>query len=241
MSFHRDKSGIIGQPIVYGKIEGGDSACWMGHYIYLSNDQEFPFVETFEKRFGGYVRHPDPSRTINGFGSLCANSFDGCISRDQLTGILLALIAQKKRAATLALLIDHMFRLFLFAYNTIPNGADPATSKRKIPDLTLFDIWALEIRALGPCGLLLYPVLCVFDLHVLFAILLDRTGFNREDNDVINLAGKLIAGKEHLPTPISLLAYKLADKKSLIERIKSYWSGFRDNKGFIPLYEERLK
>jgi hypothetical protein len=241
VSFHRDKSGIIGQPIDDGgRIEGGDSACWMGHYIYLTNDQTFPYVETFEKRLGGYVRHPDPDMTNNGFGALCADSFDGCISRDQLTGILLALIAQKKRVATLALLLDHMFRLFLFAYNTIPNGADPETSKRKMPDLTLFDIWALEIRSLGLFGLILYPLLCVFDLHVLFAVLIDRIGFNRKDNDVINLAGKLIAGKEHLPTPISLLAFKLADKRSLMVRITDYWSGFRDNKGFIPLFEGKL-
>src|SRR5690606_39974850 len=122
MALHRDQYGIRGQIQPGGWVEGGDSACWMGAYIYLTGDK-FPYVKTFEKGFGGYVRHTDPKNTYNGFGAYYKNPWNGCMSRDQLTGVLGALIRQKEHAAMLRLFLQHSLRLFLFDYKTIQNGS----------------------------------------------------------------------------------------------------------------------
>lgn len=229
--------GELGQLQSDGTIEMGDSANWTGHHIYLT-DVDFPYVEFYEKHCGGYVRHPFPETTKNGFGSFYDNPWAGCISRDQLTGIIAALISLKEYKAMLRLIFNHSLRGFLFAYNTIHNGADPRTAGWKFPDLTLLDIWAHELRGLGWISWLFYPVLMIFDLQMLASTIVNN---NRFRLDPISYAIKLIVSKEHVPTVISLLSWKLCDKKKLIEDIDRYWSGWRAQPFMVELYSARLQ
>jgi len=236
---HKDQNGIIGQIQPGGWIEGGDSACWMGHYIYLTGDS-FPYVKTFEKGFGGYVRHPDPYATPYGFGSYYKNPWNGCISRDQLTGVLLALIKQKEYMAMVRLMLNHSLKLFLTSYNTIKNGEDPLVSKRKMPDLTLLDIWAMELRGFGKLSWIFYPLLCILDVHLLLGAIVDKL-FDGKDPDVINFLGRLILSREQVPTPTSWLATKFVSKANLLSRLSIYWCGWRDGCDFVPLFQKKLE
>jgi len=233
----KDKYGALSQIQPDGTLEGGDSAVWTGHYLYLTGEK-YPFVETFEVKPGAYVRHPDPKMTNNGFGAYYKHPWAGCISRDQLTGIIAGLISQKKRLSLLRLIIHHGFRLFLFSYNTIDNGKDPDTAAWKFPDLTLFDIWSMYLRGFGILSFLFWPILCVLDLH----LLLNTIHVNRDgDDDQINYAIKLFIAVEHVPTPTSKLSFSLLNKSSLLKKIHNYWCGWRNNCDMYYLYFNKFK
>lgn len=247
---NRDDHGIIGQIQPEGWVEGGDSACWMGHWLFLNNGIDLEglyvkntsdYIKFFEVKPGAYVRHPIPSHTYNGFGAYYKDAWHGCISRDQFTGILAALVIGKQYGAMRRVVWHHLKRLMLFSYNNIPNGNDPSNFKWKIGDLTFFDIWATEIRGLGPvASFLLYPLLMVFDLHILLSTIC--TNFEPDsENDVINHTAKLMIARKYFPTPLSLLAWKIADKEGLLRKLKSYFCGWRQNCEFLPLYEKILK
>lgn len=243
---HRDKYNIIGQIQEDGvTVEGGDSVCWMGHWIYLNNNSDWSvedFISTFEVAPGGWVRHPHKEQTYHGFGAFYKGPWQGVISRDQLTGILAGLMKAKSAGPILRLIKQHSKRLFLFSYNTIHNGAPPEQTKWKLPDLTLFDIWAMELRALGNVVKwlkpVLYPILTILDLHMLVNTMLVNKDPSEEDR--INYAIKLITSNRHNPTLISKLSYKLCNKVNLLTSIKKYWCGWRDNCEFYPLYEKAL-
>lgn len=217
-----DKNGYLMQIQLDGSLEGGDSACWSGHYIYFSKNTLNLNMRYFEIYPGAYVRHPNPDQTYNGFGAYYKNPWNGCISRDQLTGILLGLLKSGDKEAANRLVRHHLKSGMLFSYNTIDNGLSPEVAKWKMPDLTLFDIWALEIRATGKATWLL-PLL---DLHMLFNVLFDRI-FSRNNDDVINLVGKLCASVEYYPTLISKFTAKLVDYSNVFNRIKNYWESWR--------------
>jgi hypothetical protein len=234
---NRDEHGIIGQIQADGSIEGGDAACWMGHWTYLTKEK-FPYTRVFSAGFGAYVRHPVPARTIKGFGAHYSNPWDGVISRDQLTGVLAGIIAEKKWLEGLKLIIHHMAWLMLFSYNTRKNGQAPGETPWKWPDITGPDIWAMELRACPPLGILLYPLLCVFDLHTLLNTLLHRY---QKKTDPINYAMKLITGWNHLPTPISVVAYMICNKKKLILELTEYWCGWRDGCDIVSFYVGELR
>lgn len=231
-----DKYGILGQIQANGTIEGGDSANWQGHYIYLSG-KEFDYSNIFEADWGGYVRHPVPDMTNNGFGAFYNNPWDGCISRDQLTGIVAGLISQKDYKAMLRLFLHHALRGFLFSYNTIHNGDDPKTSGWKFPDITGPDILAHILRGFGFFSWIFWPLLNLLDLQMLLATLWNN---KHHKTDPISYAIKLIVSKEHCPSLISLLSWKLCDKNKLINEIKIYWSGWRSQGFMVELYSAKL-
>lgn len=269
---HRDIYGIIGQIQPAGskiEVEGGDSVCWQGHWIYL-NDGKDPggvvvtnadeYVEFFEEGFGGYVRHPDPEMTNNGFGVYYTSPWSGCITRDQYTGVLANLMFVSSPLPVLRLMFHHMLSLFLFTYATIINGRDPNETKFSLikffynpkkenyfkpSDITLFDTWAMELRALsrfmGPFKVLLLPVLTVFDLWLLFATVFFENREPIEQDDAINYTARLLSSVDILPTPVSYLTWKLCDRERLLTRLRRYWSGWRETPEFMPLYEKRLK
>ena len=87
-----DKWGVIGQIQDDGSVEGGDALNWMGHWSYHEDIPNWPserIVDFFEvARGGGYVRHFDPAQTYYGFGSYYKNPYNGCISRDQMPGLI---------------------------------------------------------------------------------------------------------------------------------------------------------
>lgn len=234
---NRDKYGIIGQIQKGGLIEGGDSANWMGHYIYLTND-DFPFVETFEIKPGAYVRHPDPEQTNNGFGAHYKNPWNGCISRDQLTGIIGALIKKKEYLALTRLILHHAASLFLLSYNNINNGQDPKIAKWKRPDPTLLNIWACYLRGFGIFSWLLYPLLCILDLHVLIDTLRANSS---DEEDKISYALRLFISRDYVPTIVGKLSVKLLNKQHLIKNIEKYWCGWRKNCEMSDLYKKKIE
>jgi hypothetical protein len=252
MGLTKDKYGILGQIQPGGWVEGGDSACWMGHYVYLTNS-DFPYVKTFEVKPGGYVRHPDPMLTYNGFGAHYKSPWNGCISRDQWTGVIGGLIRQKERMALLRLILHHALRGFLFSYNTIPNGQDPKKTKfnllkffyrkkgenfYKLPDFTVFDIWATYLRGFGAISWILWPLLCVLDLHLLVNTVLTNL---EKDNDQINYTMKYLVAREFVPTPTSWLASKILNKDRLIDLLGQYWAGWRQQSDMVPFYRKALE
>lgn len=237
MRFTKDQYGLLGQQQPDDRIEGGDSACWMGHYVYLGGDTKFPYVKTFEKGFGAYVRHPQYSATFNGFGAYYKNPWDGVMSRDQLTGVIGALIRQKERMALLRLILHHACWLFLFTYNTRKNGSDPKTTKWKWPDFTFMDFWATYLRGFGMLSWLFWPLLVILDVHTLINTVL--TNYSK-DPDQINYALKLMVSREFVPTPTSWLSAKILNKDNLHKLIWQYWSGWRQQEGMDSLFDKKM-
>lgn len=235
-----DKYGVVGQIQDDGSIEGGDSACWQGHRVYLTKVNDPNYVDFFEVGFGAYVRHPDPKLTIQGFGAHYKNPWNGCISRDQLTGILMAIVGTGDRKAMLRLMLHHACWGMLFSYNTIRNGRDPATARWKLPDLTLMDIWATQLRGFGKVSWLFFPLLCVLDLQMLLNAIMDRV-LKVQDDDVINFMGKLFVSREHVPTPVSWLTLKVLDADQATDRLERYWCGWRQNPGMYFLFLFKMK
>lgn len=232
-----DDRGVLCQVQLDGGLECGDGACWTGHYIYLTDAENWRFREVFEVGFGAWTRHPDTEMTDNGFGAFYKNPWNGCISRDQLTGILAGLLRTKDYVGVFRLILHHMCWLFLFSYNTIRNGKDFEKAKWKWPDFTGPDIWAMEIRALGPYGYVLYPLLWVFDIHIFLSTIYNLVVTK---TDPINFALKLIVSKEHVPTPLSYLAFLISDKTKLMDEIARYWGTWRDQPEMIAFYKEKL-
>lgn len=253
----RDVHGIIGQ-VQQGTwdkwVEGGDSAAWNGYYSYFSKDTKtLPYVKTFEIGFGAYVRHPVPVATNNKFGAYYNNPWDGCISRDQLGGILLGIIAERDYLAMLRLMLHWSLRLFLFSYNTIQNGEDTTKTKfsifkffynpeqenyYKMPDLTFFNMWGLALRGFGVMSWIFWPLLVVFDIHMLADAMLA----NKDDNKSINShLGRLHVATKVAPTPLSYLSRKLANKQVFKKKAEHYWAGKRVNPGISDLMQKAIE
>jgi len=267
---HRDQLGIIGQIQPPGskiKVEGGDSLAWHSHWIYLNDGKDpdgitvkdaadvFQFFSPDYLFDGALLRHPIAEFTNNGFGAYYSNPWSGCVSRDQITNAL-ALAIQSGRKDIMLRIIKHSSkRLFLTTYNTILNGRNPNETKLslskffsnpnnenyyKFPDPTGPDIWAMMIRGLGVWAYLLYPLLFLFDFHMVLNALYNNY-LDKENDDQINQVTKLVVGLEYVPTPFSWLAWKISDKSLLLEQLTRYWSGFRDSPEYLPLYRKKFK
>lgn len=237
MMIERDNYGIIGQPYPNG-VEGGDSANWQGHHIFLTNDEEnFPYTKTFEVSWGGYVRHPHPHPKFNRYGWYYENPWNGNITRDQLTGIMAALIRKKDRAAILRVIVHHMAFLMLFSYANKQNGVDPYKAPWKIGDPTGPDVWAMYMRGFGLLSWVFWPLLCVCDLQLLVSTVLVN---NSKKDDHISYTMKMLIAKEFAPTPVGWLARRILDKKSLLRKLNDYWCIWR-NCGMYKLYVKPVK
>lgn len=231
-----DQYNIVGQVQPDGFVEGGDSTIFTGLYVYLSGI-EYPYRATFEKGFGGYVRHPHPSQSFNGFAAFYRNPWTGVISRDQMTGIFAGLISQRDRAGAWRQVAHHACSLFLFSYNSIINGQDPIVAKRKFPDLTGPDIWAMHIRATNLW--IAYPLLLLFDLHLLAGAAVVRLTPDNDDN--IATITKLFIALDHMPTPWSKLALKVFSKKLILDKMNRYCNGWRKLSAIYKLIEKKVK
>jgi len=234
------KCNELGQVQADGSLEGGDTLNWEGHRRYLTGENydycEQSFTEFFSPRWGKYVRHPRPEATNNGFGAYCpAGPWGGVISRDQLTGVLACLISEGKTYEVFKCFIISLFSLGLVSYNTTPNGHDPRTARRKFPDVTGPNIWALFSRGLlGRLSILPCLVLDIQDL--LTVVLYNRTG----SNDPISLAIRVIVAREYHQTYTSQLAWWLLDKKRLKADIDRYWMGWRSQPEMADLYRDKI-
>jgi hypothetical protein len=230
-----DKYGVLCHLRNDGSLECGDGLNWSCHYAYYSgNEIDLDF---FESGFGGYVRHPIPSQTDNGFGAYYKSPYLGCISRDQLTGLLAYIIKFKPTGAAFRLFLHYIPRLFLFSYNTIDNGVDPKKAKFKLPDPTLFDIWSMILRTNKILSVLFWPILNILDIH----LLINTIAFNSFiSKDPISYGIKLISCHENTPTLISLLSIIIVNRSKLDLETSIYWSTWRKNGGMAFLFKNYL-
>lgn len=234
---HIDDLGIICQPQRDGTLEGGDSVNWMGHALFVGALRGWSierYCSTFEVRPGVWVRHPIPSRSMWGWASYEDGVWNGCVSRDQMTGILCCLLKFDHRDALKSLFVEHCKRFLLFATNTIKNGQDPKTITRKCPDLTGPDVWALYVRGLMRPSLIKELLLCVLDLHLLAAAIMFRRS---PRTDVLSFVIKLAAADLVDSSPVSRYALSITSRESVIDSLREYWCGWRDQPEMFYYWE----
>lgn len=234
---HIDDLGIICQPQRDGSLEGGDSVNWMGHALFVGALRGWSierYCSTFEVRPGVWVRHPIPSRSMWGWASYEDGVWDGCVSRDQMTGILCCLLKFDHKPALRSLFIEHCKRFLLFATNTIKNGQDPRTLTRKCPDLTGPDIWSLYVRGLMGPSMIKSALLNLLDLHLLFAALLFR---RNPRTDALSFVIKLAAADLVDSTFVSRLASSITDGDTVVSALRDYWCGWRDQPEMFQHWE----
>lgn len=250
---------IIGQqdyPIEHnGGIDGGDSINRMGHYHFLidankkiGNDiaerQELPsrYVGSYEEQLklfecpnskGNYRRHP--VKTRHGIADYCKGTYDGVMSRDQTTPLLISFVVLGMYKRLGMYFLRHLMRLLLFTTNTRKN--DIVLNKKKLPDLTGPEFWGIYIRSNPVTAILLYPLLCIFDLETLIGSVIRRNQSVEKDDDVINHLTMCIFQAQNYPTPISYIARKINKYDDMMAKLKSYCSGWRKIPFFVDLYE----
>lgn len=253
LKIHTDIYGFIGQPRGEG-IESGDCIRWQSDLCYLIG-KRFQ-IEFFEKGFGGYVRHFNATLTDNGFGAYYKNPWAGCISRDQSIGIIAYNIKFKRYWAHIKFMLHHACWLFLFSYNNIKNGVSPTNIKNgvispdmltpwynpfkwkwKFPDITFMDVWAMELRGFGWFSWLLWPILNLLDLWMFLSTIWYNS---KESSDPISFAMKLIVTREHIPTIVSYINFKIVNKRKLKNEIHNYWCGWRDQCAMTELYTKKI-
>lgn len=225
---HIDGLGILCQPQSDGTLDGGDSVNWTAHAIFVGAVRGWDrdrFCRTFEMRPGAWVRHPEPSRSSFGWAAYEAGAWQGCISRDQMTGVMCLLVRLDHRRALADLLREHLRRGLLFSSNTIKNGQDPRSVNRKVPDFTGPETWSLYVRGLMRPSLFKSAVLCVLDVALLLSALALR--FKPKD-DVLSFLIRLATADWVDPTPVSGLALRVTDFDRIRLSLKNYWTGWRD-------------
>lgn len=238
--FTRDHAGALVQQLGADyeyQLEGGDSLNWTGHYVYLGgNAIQCAPRHTYFKKGTGYVRHPN-----TGFASSLyyKNFYNGNISRDQYAGLLAYLITDSTLKEKLQALLPRFAWAFLFTYNTIKNSNKPVIGNWKLPDLTLFMTWSIELRLFPKLAALLKPLLNILDLHMLVNTLVFNK-FGKEDTCPLTFALFSIIIKEHSPTFVSKLAWKKLDKAKLLRTLDHYWCGWRKQPGMYQLFEDRI-
>lgn len=231
MQLIKDNRGLLVQQVHWlpTGLDGGDSLCWTGHYFYLTNNHRTKYYrEQFEYpgKPGIYHRHPDPTFSLYGWASE-----PNVESRDQLTGRLCYQAKMNDKEALKSSLWRHFLRGMIFASNTMGNGKDPKEAKFKLPDITLFDVWALYIRGLRLW--LLYPLLLAFDIQLVISAPLSRT---KQSDDIINHTLKCILANEVMPTPWIWLINRLNSKQTTMYKLQSYWGNWRKQSGMVELY-----
>jgi hypothetical protein len=260
--------GQVGHPDLPDGIDGGDTVNRMGHYGFLiwalrkvlkdkAEDVigRIPYashgrlycdqvIGQFESKeySGNYVRHFDPAQGRYGTVAHCKGDWDGVESRDQGTPVRIVLGAHKHYKRLGRALGANARRLMLFQNNTVGNGVDWRVAKRKIPDLTLFEQWALYIRGFWPYSFFLWPLLFVLDIETLLGSCIWRT--RTEDpnkDDVINHCSVCIYGMLRMPTLTMWLACKINSRALMMQKLEHYWGKWRKSGYFVALYEPLVR
>lgn len=228
---YTDTYGLLGRLQRDGSIDGGDSLHKTSHYgIYRS--PALALVFNCEIAKGVFVRNPDPNKWY---------SNPNTTSRDQLKALLCYLVIEGFTGTLKRVFKDHLKRLLLFTANTRNNGSYPTLEeynkhspqkpwdgyKWKIPDITLFEVWALYIRGFR-CRIM-YPFLYIFDLESLFGAILSKYNGN---TDLANSLGVYLLSKQVMDTFVMKLARRIA-KPYLYERLETYFT----QEGEPPLHE----
>lgn len=206
----------------------------MGHKVFpdgyypLKEKEDFlnglDLLRDRDRRPGLYRRHPDPA-----FWGSRVNT----MSRDQTIPLLGAIALYGVKNAAWDYIGAHLKRVFLFATNTTPNWSDPVKTPNdlttwqrikfffgwdaghpvyatKIPDVTVGDFWALELRCIySPWAWpLFFPVLCVLDVMTLIGSFTKVYSYGNDpsNNDDRNHVNVILIGLQICPTPIMKMA-----------------------------------
>lgn len=222
-----------------GWVDGGDSCHFIGLYYYCL--RRAPSVLFYRPGYygnlpgrliaseamlksrtywGGYKRHPDTRHWYGG---------DNRMSRDQWTPMLGSLALWELRPQLRAQLWDYAKRGLIFTTNTRKNGSSANNDgveyapgkfrdySWKVPDLALFDIWALFIRGLNLWYL--YPILLIADFQNFINALILLA--NPQDTDCANFWIKHSLSRSKYTTPFAWLTQKLIyPRLKLWDRIK---------------------
>ena len=236
LSKYIDKYGLLGRLQRDGSLDGGDSLHKTSHYgVYTALAHTALFrtaVLNCEVSQGVWVRNPDKTKWY---------SNPNTTSRDQTKAVLCYLGINGFTLALGRLFRQHLKRLLLFTTNTRNNGSYPTLEeynshyqekpwdgyKWKIPDITLFEVWALYIRGFR-CRIL-YPFLIICDLESLIGAILGKYNGNV---DLANDLGAYLLSQQVMDTPVMWLARKIA-KPYLYQRLETYFT----NEGEPPLHE----
>jgi hypothetical protein len=222
--------------IVQANKDGGDSCQRFGMYhlgiffgisfvrdFNLNDEWPFTGYMSYQKTISllecpdspdNYRRHPDPTKWYSDSDRL---------SRDQFIPLIIGLGLYSMKNELSGLFRRHLNKRFLlFSINTKPNGVPSSDPTWKIPDLTLFSVWALYIRSFNRCRnkymKYLTPLLWVFDSAILVnsIIITIRGDLNPEEtSDDLNHIITLLYALTNMPTPIAKLAkfiYKFRPK-----------------------------
>lgn len=261
-SKHVDSHGMLGKIWHSESREsGGDSAQRMGMFhsgLKFSNYYKIPAQyryadgpKSFEDSISGlfrqngtWRRHPDEKRWYGDWDRM---------SRDQMIPIIVALGCEKRYGVLTKTFLNHLIcRGLLFMTNTRRNWATPANHKTpdpdgdlynydyKMPDVTLFEFWALYLRALpfhlGYIGL---PVLLVADIFTAIGGLIRN---KNKDKDVLNHCIIAVNATVNCPTPISWLGNKLTDWALMAKKLTQYFKPVTGDppldKLWIPIIEK---
>lgn len=258
--------GQVGHTDLPDGIDGGDTVNRMGHYGFLIRVIKilFPKVEwidylpytmlsrTYNEKVlgkfecarhpGCYVRHFDPAQGAHGTVAHCGGHYDGVMSRDQTIPVMICLGIYRSSEALWRLFKSHLRRGLLFTTNTVGNGTDWRTAKRKMPDFTGPEVWALYIRGFEPAKwhwrilywLIFATPLHILDLETMVGSIIWR--FKKHD-DVINHCSVCIYGMVRMPTLTMVLANKLNSHQRMHDKMVEYWSHWRASPYFVDLYD----
>lgn len=98
--------------------------------------------------------------------------------------------------------------------------------KTKIPDPTLLEVWALEIRAARLW--MLYPLLLVLDLETFIGTLVWNK-WRKDDNDIINHVYVTNTIQHIYPTPLGYLAHRMLNWPMASNKFWVYFSQHPEN------------
>lgn len=200
--YPKDDLGLPGVIERDGSFGGGDSAAIWGTVATLAPTDEWLKNDHYYIRDEQPVRHP-----IIALGGHL-NRF----SRDQMISILTAGIINGSLFVTDELIRLHKQKFFLRAWNTVRNG----DLKPQIADVTLFQVWALELRYEFRDSLLTYIPRAVCDLENLFGTIIILAGGDKTRVRRNHMLVAYTCYKKY-PTFISKLTYKLCPFKQMIE------------------------
>lgn len=237
---YTNEVGALGHPYHgQGCVEMGDGTSWNGHYNYFSPKKDgVPYRKTFEVSFGGYARYPIPDPKCNAYGWYYKNPWNGNISRDQIMGIILGLIADKDYYGTFRFICHTALSGFILAYNNKENGVDPVHGPWRRPDFLGPSTWASIIRMIPVVRYLAFPLLCVLDIQILIDTFLENKATNDE---VINYLGRVSLANDIVRTPTAWLAAKLLNKETFLEKLYTYWVPWRSQPGMYEIHKAAVE
>jgi len=183
--------------------------------------------EKLQRSDGRMRRHPDIDKWYGAWDRF---------SRDQMIPVLAAYAALGLKQRAWKFFKDHLKNgWLLFSTNTKHNYMYPTLKEHlakstpdvqwnysdKMPDLTVWDVWALYIRCFQ--SWYLWPLLVVFDGFTVIDAIIHR--YLSDSKHVEKFVSILVVGDLVMPTPTMRLAHKITSADNIISKMYRYWDG----------------